>query len=165
MLLRTDHGETVREKFFEAMQGLAGAELRVGFFPQSKYPNKDQTPVAFVAAVHELGSPARGIPPRPFIRPAIADNRQRWLLNLASASRAIVAGKLETEVALEMFGLAVVGDIKKSISKVSAPPLSPKTVKAKRRKLADGSGATNLDKPLIETGLLLNSVNHEVTVK
>ncbi|MDL2105264.1 hypothetical protein QQJ69_19235, partial [Proteus mirabilis] len=46
---------------------LARKRLSVGFFEHSKYP--DGTPIAYVASIQELGYPAGGIPPRPFLRP------------------------------------------------------------------------------------------------
>lgn len=169
-------GGNERARFFEAMKGLQGAELQVGFFPQDKYPveaknpgsrggSGEPVPVALVAATHELGSPQKGIPPRPFFRPAIVQNRATWSAFLAKSARDILAGDTTATAALERLGLAVAGDVKKAISQVTTPELADKTVEAKRRKLANGSGTTNVDKPLIDTGLMINSVTHEVTTK
>lgn len=155
-----------RNNFIEAMQGLKGAELQVGFFPSAKYPDDKATPVAYVAAIHEFGSPARGIPPRPFFRPTIADRKKAWGSAIEYFAKRILAGESTAEQSLDSLGLAVAGDIKKTISKIKTPPLSPKTIKAKRRKLAaQGGDAGNLTKPLVETGLLLASITHEVTRK
>ena len=49
--------------------GLTSKTVKVGWFPSSVYP--DGETVAFVALQNELGDPAKGIPPRPFIRPTI----------------------------------------------------------------------------------------------
>lgn len=46
-------------------------EIKVGFFASAKYDDKDQTPVALVAALNEFGL-GTGTPERPFFRQSIA---------------------------------------------------------------------------------------------
>ena len=157
---------SVRENFIEAMKGLQGADLQVGFFPSAKYSDKSSTPVAYVAAIHEFGSPSQGIPPRPFFRPTIANRKKQWSAAIEHFAKRLLIGEGTPEQYLEQLGLAVAGDIKKTISKIKTPALSPRTIKAKRRKLAaKGLDAGNLNKPLVETGLLIGSLTYEVTRK
>lgn len=179
-----------RDNFIEAMQGLKGAELQVGFFPSAKYPDDKATSVAYVAAIHEFGSPKRSIPPRPFFRPTIADRKKAWSSAIGRFAKQILAGETTAEQSLEKVGLVVAGDIKKTISKIKSPPLSQTTLLLrkwrKEHKSDDGSlfrvtgkvvgkaaaqAAIGADtsgvstKPLVDTGLLLASLTYEVTRK
>ncbi|OOF43038.1 hypothetical protein BKK51_12205 [Rodentibacter trehalosifermentans] len=51
-----------------------GKAARVGVIAQQHY--NDETPVAYVAAIHEYGSESNNIKPRPFFRPTISENRK-----------------------------------------------------------------------------------------
>ncbi|HQL09719.1 MAG TPA: hypothetical protein PLE35_08990, partial [Lentisphaeria bacterium] len=55
----------------------AGKVVNVGVPAGRK--EKDGTPVAMIAAVHEFGSPSQGIPERPFLRVAVQRNRQKYV--------------------------------------------------------------------------------------
>ena len=57
-----------------AIRDIQSKKLRVGWFDTARY--QDGTPVAYVAAIQEFGHGA--IPPRPFMRPTIAQQRQAW---------------------------------------------------------------------------------------
>ena len=61
---------------------------RVGYFENSKY--EDGTSVAYVATIQEYGSPAQGIPPRPTMRPTVANNWQSWKAISAQAAKSII---------------------------------------------------------------------------
>ena len=56
---------------FEKLKKIKDARVRVGWFEESKYD--DNTPVANVAFWQEYGT-KRGIPERPFMRPAAFKN-------------------------------------------------------------------------------------------
>lgn len=151
----------LRDRVEKVIEDLNRTKLEVGWFQSTKYP--DGTPVAGVAMVHEFGSPSNNIPPRPFMRPSQKKDGPRWRRFLAdSAKRAINEGA-DISVLLDQLGNAVAGDIRKSISNVYAPPLRKKTVDTKRRKLVNAVGATSLTKPLVETGMMIGSVTHEVS--
>ena len=57
-------------------------QVDVGFFPESRYPDGEQLPVAQVAAWNEYGNERR--PETPFMRSAIAD-APRYLAPIAKA--------------------------------------------------------------------------------
>lgn len=135
-------------------------QLRVGFFENAKYP--DGTQVALVAAVQELGSAQRHIPPRPFIRPAISAGEQSSAQLLAQALRQGIESGAPVSDAFEMLGLKISGDIKRAITEVDSPPLAQSTIENRQRKMANGGAVGSLDKPLVETALMLNSLTHEV---
>jgi hypothetical protein len=63
---------------------------------------------------------------------------------------------------LDVLGQQAAGDIRKSISRIASPPLKQATIDARLRKRADKTTLGKLDKPLVDTGTLLNAVTSEV---
>lgn len=121
--------------------------VKVGFLKGATYP--DGTSVPLVAAVNEFGAPSRGQPPRPFFRRMIADKGREWP---DAVVRLLKANEYDVDRTLEMAGSAIAGQLRASITTLTDPPLAPSTIARK--------GST---KPLIDTGHMLNSVDHEVT--
>ena len=132
----------------------------VGWLESAKYD--DGTPVAGVAAVHEFGSPSRGIPPRPFMRNTQAEKKQAWVNIIRNGAQAIMRGQATADQVANLLGLKASGDIRQTISTITEPELKESTIAAKRRKLADTATTGSLDKPLVETGLMINSLTYEV---
>lgn len=124
-----------------------GGYVRAGFLEGATYP--DGTPVATVAAVQNFGSPAQGIPPRPFFTNAIRQYSPEWGAKLG---KVLAANDWDTERSLELLGEIMVGDIKQSIVDTNEPPLAEKTIERK-----------GFEKPLIDTSHMINSVSAEVT--
>lgn len=141
------------------LTSLGKHRARVGWLESAKYPNGES--VGGIAAVHEFGNPMQGIPPRPFMRPTIENERLNWA---KLAEKAYKATGSEYE-AMEMLGLKAAGDIAKTISKIQSPPLDEKTVKARQRGYADKNTVGSLTKPLVHTGILFNSLTHVVEDK
>ncbi len=131
----------------------------VGWLESAKYD--DNTPVAGVAAVHEFGSPIKGIPPRPFIRTTQDEQKDAWIALIRNGAKAILNGKATADQVIELLGLKASADIKKKIASINEPALKQSTINAKRRKLADQKTVGALDKPLVETGIMINSITHE----
>lgn len=135
--------------------------LRVGFFDTAKY--QDGTPVAQVAAEQEFGVPSRRVPPRPFMRPTVTANKAKWSGLFARGSRAAIVGTIDLRSVFEQIGGVAAGDIAQTISKIQSPPLRPATIRNRQLTYASGQHRVgNLTKPLVFTGLLFNSVTHEV---
>jgi len=109
--------------------------------------------IAEVAAIHEYGAPAAGIPERSFLRRAFAEQSGAEALQkfLVRTAKTLIAEKLEVPTALERLGQFAVAQVKNRIKAVIPPTLKPETIKRK------GSST-----PLVDTGQLLNSVTHEV---
>lgn len=122
------------------------ATLRVGFLEGSSYP--DGTSVPMVAAINEFGAASRGQPARPFFRNMIADHEKEWPAGIAAQLKATA---YDVAMTLERTGVAIAGQLRQSIVDLVEPPLAPSTIRRK------GS-----DKPLIDTGHMLNSVDFEV---
>lgn len=165
-----------------AIRDIQSKKLRVGWFDTARY--QDGTPVAYIAAIQEFGHGA--IPPRPFMRPTIAQQRQAWRDTLRKGAKQVLAERLTFEQMLTAFGLSAAGQVAESIKAVTAPPLSPITLllrqKAKTGEKITGrtvgmaaaasgfvptenSGAVLgvSDKPLIDTALMLKSVTAQVS--
>lgn len=133
------------EKYAKKIEELCKKQAVVGWFPGMSYPNGET--VASVALKQEFGDGKR-IPPRPFIRPAIAENKGRW---------GKIVGKLvdnsnfSANDVFESIGQKIVGDIQKTAGLVTSPPLAPYTI-AKR--LERGNSSVQ---PLSDTHHMLGS--------
>lgn len=143
-----------------AAKELQKLSLMVGWLESARY--NETTPIAGVAAVHEFGSPAKNIPPRPFLRPTIENNKKQWKALIASGAKAIMAGNETAESVMEKIGLLTQGQIKAAIQAVQNPKLEDATVDARKRRKADKETTGSLTKPLIDTGTMLDTLTYEV---
>ncbi len=151
---------SVWAKLISAVKTFRKLELKVGWFDTSQY--EDGTPVAYVATIHEFGSSKAGIPPRPFMRPTIAREENNWRRFIAQEAPKILDGRQTVEGLFEILGLNISGEIAKSIADVQEPALLEATILAKARKMADSKTVGSLDKPLVESGLMIGSVTYTV---
>lgn len=148
------------ERLEKALKDIDGLEVRIGWFSSAKYP--DGTPCAYVAAIQEFGVSSKNIPARPMLRPTREKYLPQWRELAAKGARAMLAGNETAWSVMEKIGLRAAGDIKKTITEVFTPPLSPKTIAARLRKRSDKHTLGLLAKPLVDTGLMLSSVSSEV---
>ena len=116
------------EQLQRAMREMERKSLQVGWFESANY--EDGTPVAGVAALQELGS--KTAPPRPFFRPAIEDNKEKWSNLVADGARAVTEGNANIDQVMNGLGLMVVGDVKNAIA---GPHLALSPVTLALRKL------------------------------
>lgn len=121
-------------------------EVKVGFLEGSV--EQDGTSMPLVAATNEFGVPSRGQPPRPFMRNAVRDDQKSWG---DQATKALPRNGFDVDKTMTDIGKLMQGDIKKSITQLISPPLSPRTIAKKKSK-----------KPLVDTGTMLKSVDYEV---
>jgi len=122
-------------------------EVRVGFLEGATY--EDGTSVAEVAAYNEYGVPSRNQPPRPFFRGMIKEKSPNWGESLSAL---LVKNNYDANKALALMGHGISGQLRESIQKFTSPGLAESTIAAK--------GGVN--KPLIDTGHMFNSVDFEV---
>lgn len=183
-------GEGLRAKLEEIRKKVgSGDVLRLGFLEGATYP--DGTPVATIAAQNEWGGtfqveerqqtiyrkvgkdgdfanggrfvkaaqsnfatehtvPAHTvtIPPRPFFRQMIAAKSPGWG---ASMAKVLKAADCDLDVALGRMGEGIRGQLQGSIRDFTTPANAPSTVAQK-----------GFNKPLIDTGHMLNSVDFEI---
>ena len=107
-------------------------------------------------------------PPRPFMRPTIAEEQGNWRALAQSGARAVLAGNNSPGDVMEGVTLQAAGDIRKKITTITTPALQASTIAARVRKLAPTrkkEKVGGLTKPLVETGILLGSLRNEVTKK
>lgn len=112
---------------------------------------------ATIGAVHEFGSPARGIPERSFLRASLRKMRATGQLAgmTERISRAILTGKLAPVRGLQMLGAWASAQVKSHIVDTNIPPpLSPRTIARK------GS-----DRALVDTSQMLNAITWAVEGK
>jgi len=159
---------TIRHGTTDTIGNLNSGELRVGWFPSARYDDEKNTPVASVAAQNEYGNPNKNIPARPFIRPAIAADSQKWQATGRRGFKSVLAGQSTVTQVLENIGEQIVGDIQYSISRVYEPALSKRTVDerlARRnatRSRVNKTQARSITKPLIDTGHMQATVSYEI---
>ncbi len=132
------------QKKLEKISGSKNLELRAGFLG-GKYEDGESVPK--VAIDNEFGDPSKRRPPRPFFRIAIAKNKQDWL----KMPGALIKRGATAQEALNITGHKMADDIQASIRELRTPKLAQATIDAK-----------GFDKPLIDTGQMLNSVSWEV---
>ncbi|WP_333602759.1 hypothetical protein [Atlantibacter hermannii] len=140
-------GDALERKLAEMAEKLGeGKVLRVGFLENATYPDGQQ--VAMVAAANEFGNPANNQPPRPFFRNMIADNKDNWPDDIGRIAQAT---GFDGEQTLGLMGEHIKAQLQQSIRELMEPPLSPVTIERK-----------GFDKPLIDTGHMLNSVDYDI---
>lgn len=154
---RTSNSDAIRQR----LRDLQRKQVEVGFFETVRYP--DGTPVAYVAAIQEFGSPDNNIPARPFFRPTIAAQQAAWRENMREAVAAIVRGDMPLTSALTQVGLVAAGNISEGITRVTTPALSDATIYSRQHRTNKQRNMST--KPLIDTGLMLQSVTAQVTDK
>lgn len=100
-----------------------------------------------VAAIQEFGAPAAGIPPRPFMRNMVARHSGEWPGEIATQLRST---NYDVSTTMNRVGALIKGEIQQSIRDGPFEPLKPATVRRK-----------GFSQPLIDTGVLINSVAWE----
>jgi len=136
------------EARLKAIKKSMSKTVRVGWFKSAVYPNGAS--VAMIAMQNELGNPALGIPPRPFIRPAIEKNQDEWG---KTVGHLVKNGSMD---AMETVAILMEADVRKSIIDVETPPLKVSTIEARLRR-GNSSGS-----PLNDTGYLLSTLTGTV---
>ena len=110
--------------------------MQVGWFSSANY--KDGLPVAQVAFWQEYGT--KTSPPRPFFRPAIEDNQNKWGSLVEDGFKAVIEGGATVDNVFNGLGLTVQADIKNAINSTHQA-LSPVTLAL--RKLRDDGYTIN----------------------
>lgn len=132
------------------------AVLTVGIPKDATYP--DGVKVEAVAFTHEFGDGS--VPPRPFMRNTIADRKGEWSESAGRKLRKILKKNAtgSARTVLRSLGNEMVDDVRDGIERIVEPALKPSTVREKRI-----HGAKRPSKPLVDTGLLKDSIRSEVS--
>lgn len=165
----------------QALESAHAEKLQVGWFSSANYT--DSLPVSQVAFWQEFGT--KSAPPRPFFRPAIEENKSKWVNLVDSGANAVLEGRASMNQVFSGLGLMAEADIKNKIVGQHTP-LSPVTLALRRLKnegqtingtlvgavaaaIARGeTGSGQLGEPygnntpLNDTGLMLATLTHNV---
>ena len=141
------------KKILRNMRKIDAKAVKVGIQDGDKTSDGKES-LAYIASLHEFGSPGGKIPERSFIRTAI-DKNEHKINNLSDGlALKILDRSVTVRGALDLIGLKVTGMIQEQITDGDYVPLAPATIKRK------GS-----DKPLIDTGHMFQSVRHVIEDK
>jgi hypothetical protein len=152
------------------ISNLGGKIGKVGWFSTAKY-EKEGITVAQIAAIQEYGYPARHIPPRPFMRPTIKENKKEWSSLMEFGSKLVIQGKLTISDVMELVGNKAKSDIQNKIQSIYTPALAQSTILSRIRKnqtLNKIKGQISekslglITKPLIDTGHMLKTLTNAV---
>lgn len=105
-----------------------------------------------IAAQNEFG--AGKIPARPFMRPAVDNNRDKINRAIAGEYNKILEGTRTVKESLDLIGQLMTKLIQRQIRLTLTPPNAPYTIAQKKS-----------DHPLIDFGQMVQSVRHEVHIK
>ena len=155
-------------------------EVETGWFETSKYP--DGTPAAYVATIQEFGYQGGGvnIPPRPFMRPAEAENHKKWIKRAQSGAKQYLNSESTIEKQANLLGFQMQNDIldkivgpHKPLSKITlllrkwrdeGREIDKSTVEQARRAIARNPNiaVSANTKPLDDTNYLISSLTYTV---
>ena len=138
---------------FKDMAQLASQGVLVGIAATDAKRKDGKITNAQIGYINEFGSPRQGIPPRPFLNPAL----QEAAPELAKLMQPDFEN-LESTKHLDKAGLYAVTQVRRHITEqIGMAPLSPLTIKNRQRKRKSGQAGT---KALYDTGNLLQSINY-----
>lgn len=137
---------------------------KVGWFKNDKYttPEGKKIPVAYVAMIQEEGYAPRKIPPRPFLRPTAAEQKNTWQQLARTKAKGIASGEETGDTLLEAITQKAAGDFRKAITQLQSPPLKEATIKNRLRKRKNRTTVGLLTKPLVDSGVMLNTLSGSV---
>lgn len=119
-----------------------------------------------VALTQEFGDRSRRIPARPFMTQAFQKNRDKINDFIRKKTFEILGLKNKTDKALKEIGSFHQAQVKDIFVSGDFAALSPVTIEIRRQKLKSGKAANNrfgdIERPLIDTGHLRNSIKYEV---
>lgn len=127
---------TALKNLSKSLGSVDDKQMQVGWFSSANY--KDGLPVAQVAFWQEYGT--KTAPPRPFFRPAIEDNQNKWGALVEDGFKAVIEGGATVDNVFNGLGLTVQADIKNAINSTHQA-LSPVTLAL--RKLRDDGYTIN----------------------
>jgi hypothetical protein len=159
------------KRLLNSINKLQDRNVKVGWIKKSTYPETDES-VASIAAQNEFGNAKKHIPARPFMRPTIAAKQNEWKILSENGAKKVIKGQMTIDNVLDLIGFQAESDIKKTIKQLYSPALAEKTILARierNKKLSTIKGRIsekslgNVTKPLIDTGIMFNTITHEVS--
>lgn len=154
----------------DALKKLAKSMIYVGIAKGSKGDTRDDgaPPNSDLGYIHEHGSPAANIPPRPFLVPGVKGARDQIVKGLRAAMKAALKGDEKAcDGLMERTGKKTVIAVKSYMQTADFAPLKPATIRnrnrsrqtiGKRENEQQGEGI----RPLINTGALHDAIDFTV---
>ena len=150
--------EDVRlRKGLEQFMRLDGVGVRAGIIEGVSKDYVDGTSVVDVARWNHDGT--KDIPSRPWLRLGFERNLKFHKSQMRNLANNVLLGKTTPGIGMALVGQQMVSMQRTSLIGLDTPPLSPRTIEAKRRNRASGRKAKSghpADSVLIETGHLLS---------
>lgn len=136
----TDNDKAFRELQREIAK-LAKAVITVGVHGDERDREDGGIDNVQLAAVHEFGSPAQGIPARSFLRAAIDEHLSQLRSVGGELAAQVAGGTLKTASAAAQLGAFTVGLIQARMAQGLSPPLSPATLRRRAQRFKKGRAA------------------------
>ncbi len=151
-------------ELYRGLEALAAHRVMVGIPASAKSRKEGKINNATLLFIHEHGSPAQGIPPRPSLNPGVRDSHREWGEHLKEAAKAAMEGNEKKMMqSFHKAGLVAATAVKKKIVAGIDPPLKPATIAARRRRHPSRKAASEADvTPLVDTAQMLNSITYAV---
>ncbi len=151
--MKVNHTESQFRVTLEKIANAKNMRAKVGWLDSNEYPSGEK--VGYIASIQEFGSTERGIPPRPFFRPTIKEQSGNWKSYLNQLARRVLNNDLTIHGLMDAIGGKAAGDVRKTMSHITEPPLSKKTLASRH---ARGRG----DEILKDTGVMIPTLTHVV---
>lgn len=147
-------------KTVAAINQLVKKDVLVGIPDDAPQRASGEPSNAQLGYIHEYGSPAANIPPRPFLIPGVADAQAQITEVLGKGGKAA----LEGDAAAAMRALTAAGLIAQDAvrAKITNGPFTPLAASTLAARAAKGFAGT---KPLIETGKMRMAVTYVIRDK
>lgn len=149
----------------KAVKDLTSQDVLVGVPEEKAARNSSEQkskPInnAALAYIHDKGSPAANIPPRPFFDPGINESKPQIVAAMKKVGTAAMNRQnVNVERGLHAVGLIAATAIKNKINNGPFQPLAESTLAARRAR-----GRTGI-KPLLDTGQLRNAITYVLRKK
>lgn len=110
--------------------------------------------------VHEFGTSR--IPARPFLRPSVAKNAQKYEQLLAAALKKAITGETAYEKSLALIGQVAAADVKNYVTQGAPipPPNAPATLR--RKEALTRRGSTGSPRTLVDTGRMVGAITYAI---
>jgi len=141
---------------FEGIKDLKGRRVKVGIQGrEAAQIRPGGISMVQLATIHEFGAPNANIPQRSFMRSTADTNKRKYERMMAKSIKKLVRSPETFSVDRELLklGETVRADIIKTVKARIPPPNKQATIDRKKGE----------DVPLIDTGLLINSIRAVVT--
>lgn len=145
--------------FMSKLKEMESKNILVGI-PADAAPREEKTEItnAEIGYVNEFGSPAKNIPPRPFLMPGVKDAGDQVSSVLGKCA---VNKDADINSQLDKAGLLAQSAVRRRITL----SIGMRGISEETRKRREAKGRTGEMKPLIDTGQLINSITYVIEEK